>query len=64
MDIRIEFEKAVNTGLPISYVAKKIDKDPSTLNKWLHGTRKVSSEIENAVEQVLLEIKEQWRNIL
>lgn len=64
MDIRIEFEKAVNTGLPISYVAKKIDKDPSTLNKWLHGTRKVSKEIEEAVEQTLLDIKEQWRNIL
>ena len=64
MDIKQEFIKAINTGLPISYVARKINKDPSTLNKWLHGTRKVSKEIEDAVEQVLLEIKEQWRNIL
>jgi len=64
MDIRFEFQKAVDAGLPISYVAKKIGKDPSTLNKWLHGTRKVSNEIEEAVEQVLLEIKEKWRNIL
>jgi plasmid maintenance system antidote protein VapI len=64
MDLRKEFKKAIDTGLPISFVARKIDKDPSTLNKWLHGTRKVSQEIEDAVEQVLLEIKEQWRNIL
>lgn len=64
MDIRFEFQKAVDAGLPISYVAKKIGKDPSTLNKWLHGTRNVSNEIEEAVEQVLLEIKEKWRNIL
>lgn len=64
MDIRFEFQKAVDAGLPISYVAKKIGKDPSTLNKWLHGTRNVSTEIEEAVEQILLEIKEKWRNIL
>jgi len=64
MDIRIEFQKAIDTGLPISFVAKKINKDPSTLNKWLHGTRKVSKEIEDAVEQVLLEIKQKWADIL
>lgn len=64
MDIRFEFQKAVDAGLPISYVAKKIGKDPSTLNKWLHGTRNVSTEIEEAVERILLEIKEKWRNIL
>lgn len=64
MNILFEFKKAVDAGLPISYVAKKIGKDPSTLNKWLHGTRNVSSEIEEAVKQVLLEIKEKWRNIL
>ena len=64
MDIRFEFQKAVDAGLPISYVAKKIGKDPSTLNKWLHGTRNVSAEIEKAVKQILLEIKEKWRNIL
>lgn len=64
MDIRYEFEKAINAGLPISFVAKKINKDPSTLNKWLHGTRKVSKEIEDAVEIVLLEVKEKWQHIL
>lgn len=64
MDIREEFQKAINTGLPISVVAKKIGKDPSTLNKWLHGTRNVSSEIEDAVKNVLLEIKEKWQYIL
>ena len=50
MNIKNELQKAINTGLPISVVAKKINKDPSTLNKWLHGTRNVSSEIENAAE--------------
>ena len=64
MDIREEFQKAINTGLPISVVAKRIGKDPSTLNKWLHGTRNVSSEIEDAVKNVLLEIKEKWQYIL
>lgn len=64
MNIKEELQKAINTGLPISVVAKKIGKDPSTLNKWLHGTRNVSNEIEVAVYNILLEIKEQWKNIL
>lgn len=64
MDIRYEFEKAVAAGLPISFVAKKIDKAPSTLNKWLHRTRKVSLEVEEAVKLVLLEIKNEWMNIM
>lgn len=64
MDIREEFQKAINTGLPISVVAKRIGKDPSTLNKWLHGTRKVSSEIETAVSKILYEIKKQWEEIM
>lgn len=64
MNIKNELQKAINTGLPISVVAKKINKDPSTLNKWLHGTRNVSSEIENAVYEILLDLKEQWENIL
>lgn len=64
MNIKEELQKAINTGLPISVVAKKIGKDPSTLNKWLHGTRNVSNEIEIAVYNILLEIKEQWKNIL
>lgn len=64
MDIREEFQKAINTGLPISVVAKRIGKDPSTLNKWLHGTRNVSSEIETAVSEILYEIKKQWEEIM
>lgn len=64
MNIKNELQKAINTGLPISVVAKKINKDPSTLNKWLHGTRNVSSEIENAVYEILLDLKEQWEDIL
>ena len=64
MNIKEELQKAINTGLPISVIAKKIGKDPSTLNKWLHGTRNVSNEIEIAVYNILLEIKEQWKDIL
>lgn len=64
MNIKNELQKAIDTGLPISVVAKKINKDPSTLNKWLHGTRNVSLEIENAVYLVLLDIKHQWEVIL
>lgn len=63
MNIKNELQKAINTGLPLSIIAKKIGKDPSTLNKWLHGTRNVSPEIEELVYQVLLSIKDEWKNI-
>lgn len=64
MNIKNELQKAINTGIPISIIAKRIDKDPSTLNKWLHGTRNVSTNVEFAVYEVLLDIKHQWENIL
>ena len=64
MNIKEELQKAIDTGIPISVIAKKIYKDPSTLNKWLHGTRNVSMDVESAVYEVLLDIKHQWENIL
>lgn len=64
VNLREEFQKAINTGIPISVIAKKINKDPSTLNKWLHGTRNISKEIEQNIYSVLIDIKEQWKNIL
>lgn len=64
MDVRQELQKAIKLGVSISFIARKINKDPSTLNKWLHGTKNVSSEVEKAVQKTLIELKEAWMNIM
>ena len=64
MDARQELQKAIKLGVSISFVARKINKDPSTLNKWLHGTKNVSLEVEQAVQKTLIELKEGWMNIM
>lgn len=64
MDVRQELQKAIKLGISISFIARKINKDPSTLNKWLHGTKNVSSEVEKAVQKTLIELKEAWMNIM
>lgn len=64
MDARQELQKAIKLGVSISFIARKINKDPSTLNKWLHGTKNVSPEVEKAVQKTLIELKEAWMNIM
>lgn len=63
MDIKKELQKVVELGTTISFIARKINKDPSTLNKWLHGTKNVSLEVEEAVRNTLLELKEEWMKL-
>ena len=64
MNIRDELQKASDLGTSIASIAKRIGKDPSTLNKWLHGTRNVSKEVENDVANELKRIKDGWMNIM
>ena len=44
--------------------SKRINKDPSTIQKWLRGTSKyLSAETENEIILELRKIKEIWENI-
>lgn len=63
MDLKEECQKAVNTGIPIRFLARKIEYDNSTLSKWLRGQRNISDEVQNKLILVLQELKEQWENI-
>lgn len=40
---------AMEHGVSITYIAKKVGVDPSTLNKWIHDKRKVSDKVETAL---------------
>ena len=64
MDIRTECLKVVELGYPTAALAHAIGRDPSTLNKWLKGTRNVSEEIENAVKEEILRLKNEWTKVM
>lgn len=64
MDIRLECLKVAAIGHPMAAIAKNIGKDPSTLNKWLKGTRKVSPEVEEAVKKEIVRLKNEWMKVM
>ena len=64
MDIQKECKKALNAGISIRYLANKMNRDPTTLSKWLRGERNISTEVQSDLIQALFELKNQWDNIL
>lgn len=63
MDIKKECQKALNLGISIRFLASKINRDHTTLTKWLHGERNISIEIQNELIVTLRELKEKWNEI-
>lgn len=54
---------AVEAGTPAAFIAKKIGKDPSTVQKWLRGKSNVSEETQEDIKQQLKKIKAIWDKI-
>lgn len=63
MDLREECQKAIDAGIPIRFLARKIDYDNSTLSKWLRGEKNISDRIQNKLTLALQDLKNQWNNI-
>lgn len=63
MDLREECQKAIDAGIPIRFLARKIDYDNSTLSKWLRGEKNISNRIQDKLILALQDLKEQWNNI-
>ena len=63
MDLREECQKAIDTGISIRFLARKIDYDNSTLSKWLRGEKNISNEVKDKLILVLQDLKEQWNHI-
>jgi len=53
-----------DVGTSIAFIAKSIGKDPSTINKWVHGSSKyLSVETEEKLKEKIREIKTVWEKI-
>lgn len=64
METKDALQAAHDAGTPISFIAKGIGKDPSTISKWLRGTSKyLATETEDDLRKKLHEIKCLWEKI-
>lgn len=64
METKEALQIAREAGTSISFIAKGIGKDPSTISKWLRGTSKyLSVDTENLLKNKIREIKALWQKI-
>lgn len=64
MNVREEFNKIIDIGIPISKVAKRIGRDSSTLNKWYHEKTNISEETEQAIIVFMIDLKKQMNDFM
>ena len=57
MTTKEAFQKILDAGFATATFAKSINRDASTLYKWVKGTRELSSEVENEVANKIKEMK-------
>lgn len=50
-------------GMSMSYIAKQIGIDPSTLTKWLNGQKGITHKNEEKIKNILQGIAENFYNI-
>lgn len=55
---------AKNAGTPLAFIAKNINKDPSTLGKWARGTSQyMAYKTEQDIIEEIRRIKKLWEEI-
>lgn len=50
-------------GQNISYLARLIDRTPTTINKWLHGHTNLAADTEEQLRTELKRIQQVWINL-
>ena len=50
-------------GISMSYIARQIEIDPSTLTKWIHGQKGITHKNENRIDNFLSQFAEELYNI-
>lgn len=64
MTIKEKLQYFSDNGMSISYIAKKMDVNPSTLSKWLKGEKGITHKNEELVYETLLIISKDFMKIL
>lgn len=63
MNLRQEVQKALDLGISIRFLANRMNRDHTTLSKWLRGEREISDEVKYDIIRALQVLKEEWNNI-
>ena len=59
MSIKEKLQFFVNCGMQVSYIAKRMEVDPSTLTKWLNGQKGITHKNESKLNLTLKEIADE-----
>ena len=61
--MKIIIQKIVDFGIPINLIARKVNKDGSTIGKWLRGQTNISKELEEQLEKLVIQMNKEWQEI-
>lgn len=64
MTIKEKLQYFFDNGMSISYIAKQMNVNPSTLSKWLKGEKGITHKNENLIYETLLVITKNFSQIL
>ena len=59
MNVKEKLQFFVNCGIQVSYIAKRMEVDPSTLTKWLKGQKGITHKNEDKLNLTLKEIADE-----
>lgn len=62
-DIKEIIQGIINIGIPINVIARKVQKDGSTIGKWLRGQTNISDTLKCDLEQIAAQLNEEWQKI-
>lgn len=63
MKTKILCQQIVDLGIPIAFIARKINRDATTINHWLKGHSNLAPNTEENLYQVLKEIRQSFINL-
>lgn len=64
MNIKEKLQFFSDNGMSVSFIARKIDVNPSTLSKWLRGEKGITHKNEARILSALQEITNDFIRIL
>lgn len=63
MDVKDTIQKIIDFGLSISFIARKANKNETTIRKWLKGETNISPTLQNDLTKIAEELNEEWQAI-
>ena len=64
IDIKKKIQAIVNFGIPIAVIARRVDKNTTTLGKWLRGESNISTKLEKQLIELIYQLNMEWENII